>query len=329
MSYDVVALGEGLLRLSPNGLEPFDQADTFKLHVGGSEANVVVGLARLGWRTTWLSRLPRGRLGDRIVAALRAQGVDTTHVVRAADGRVGCYWLEAGPTPRKATVTYDRLGSAMTHFTTTDLPEKVFARGHGKLLHTSGITLALSELASSATLEALKRAKAAGWAVSFDTNYRSQMSTPEEAGEACSNAIEYADILHVPRRDAVLLFGADAEAPAEEILSMLKGRFQGRIIVLTDGSGRVHASTAAGDVLIEEAVSAQPVDRVGRGDAFMAGFLHGLLSQAAGTEGVRHGLRWGVVLAALKYATPGDMPLVDMDTAAELVRSGVSSDVDR
>lgn len=329
MKADVVALGEGLLRLSPAGPERFDQTDAFKLHVGGSEANVVVGLARLGWRTAWLSRLTANRLGDRIVAALAAQGVDTTQVLRVPGDRVGCYWLESGAEPRRASVTYDRAGSAMARYTLGDLPDTLFAPGSATLFHTSGITLALSDDAREAALEALKRARAAGWRVSFDTNYRSQLMAPDEAREVCSLAIERADIVHVPKRDAVELFAVDGNEPTTEILRELTARFPDRIIVVTDGPSGARAATAEGEEFAERSFPAQPVDRVGRGDAFMAGFLHGLLSHEDAPEGVRQGLRWGVVMAALKYATPGDLPLVDKETAAQLVSDGTPTDIDR
>ena len=329
MKLDVVAIGEGLLRLSPAGFERFEQTDTFKLHVGGSEANVMVGLARLGWRTAWLSRLTSNRLGDRIVATLAAQSVETTHVVRTPHDRVGCYWLESGPEPRRASVTYDRAGSAMAHFTSADLPPGLFTPGAARLFHTTGITLALSDDARAAALDAMERSRAAGWQVSFDTNYRSQMWSQRNAAQACLQAIEYASVVHVPKRDAVALFEASASTPTKEILHNLGQRFPDRIIAMTDGYREALALTPTGEVFVQPTVSAQPVDRVGRGDAFMAGLLHGILSHPDTAEGVRQGLRWGVALAALKYATPGDLPLFDQEAAAHLVQSGVSDDVFR
>lgn len=329
MKLDVVAIGEGLLRLSPAGLERFEQTDTFKLHVGGSEANVMVGLARLGWRTAWLSRLTSNPLGDRIVGTLAALGVETTHVVRTPHDRVGCYWVEAGPEPRRASVMYDRAGSAMAHFTSADLPPGLFTPGAARLFHTSGITLALSDDARGAALDAMKRSRAAGWQVSFDTNFRSQMWSQRDAAQACSKAIEYASVVHVPKRDAVALFDASDDAPTKTVVQDLGRQFPGRILAVTDGSRGALASTPTGEVFLQPAVSAQPVDRVGRGDAFMAGFLHAILSHPDSSEGVRQGLQWGVALAALKYATPGDLPLFDKEAAMWLVRSGAPGDVDR
>ena len=318
MVADVVAVGEGLLRMSPVGADRFEQTDTFRMYVGGTEVNTLVGLSRLGRRTLWLSRVTQNVLGDRLVAEVAAHGVDVGSVVRPTSGRVGCYWLEKGSEPRENRVTYDRSGSAMTHFGPNDLPRDLFAPGGAHALHTSGITLALSDETRATVLESIRRAKRAGWTIAFDTNYRHQLWSPEQARKAYSDALALADIMFVPRTDAETVLGASGMWGTDEVLRHLAAAYPGRTIVITDGAQGAKAITAAGDVFEQDAFRARAVDRVGRGDAFVAGFLHAVLETSRGSRDVRLGLRWGAAMAALKFATPGDLPLVARDDVEAL-----------
>jgi len=141
-TYDVVGLGEALLRLNPRDPQLLEQAGELEVHVGGSETNVLVGLARLGLRTAWISRMTDIPLGQLIGHTLRGQGVDTAHLTWTSENRVGLYFLARGVPPRASRVYYDRGDSAMAHMTPADLPDTLFKQGRAYLLHTSGITAA-------------------------------------------------------------------------------------------------------------------------------------------------------------------------------------------
>ena len=309
---DVVALGEPLLRLSPPPGRTLETASTMQLYVGGSELNTLVGLARLGHATALLSRLPDNPLGRRIERTLRAEGVATEWIVRSASGRVGCYWYEANESPRDTSVLYDRADSAMASYRARDLPGELFRGGRDLTFHTTGITLAVSESVRAAALAAMGRARALGWRVSFDTNYRSLLWGPEAAAQAYVEAASLADILIVPVRDATTVFAMGSNDGAEGVLERLRQRFPRPSIVVTDGSEGAVASAPGGKVLRQEPIAARAVDRIGRGDAFTAGLLHGLLGHDDATVGLRHGLRWGAAMAAQTFETAGDMPLVDV-----------------
>src|SRR5688500_13638874 len=111
-SIDVVTMGETMLRFTPPGRTRLEQAHELQLHVGGSESNTAVGLARLGLRTAWFSRLPDTALGRLISGELARYGVDVQHIVWCNDSRVGLYFLEEGGPPRGSQVIYDRRDSA-------------------------------------------------------------------------------------------------------------------------------------------------------------------------------------------------------------------------
>jgi 2-dehydro-3-deoxygluconokinase len=207
MSYDVVTLGETMLRLTPPQFQRIEQAHQLEMHVGGSESNVVAGLSRLGLRTAWLSRLTANPVGRLIARQLQAQGVDVSHVVWTDEDRVGLYFLEEGKAPRGSQVIYDRADSAISQMRPDELPESLFQPGAARLLHLSGITPALGPNAAATTLHAAQLAKAAGWQFCFDINYRARLWSAEQAVQGCDPLAALADILILPLRDAVNLYG--------------------------------------------------------------------------------------------------------------------------
>ena len=328
--YDVITLGETMLRFTPPAMKRIEQTTTFDLEVGGSESNMSVGLARLGLRVAWLSRLPDSPLGRMVAGTLSGFGVDTSHVIWTQNDRLGLYFLEEGAPPRSAQIIYDRAHSAMSRMQPDDLPAELFAPGQARLLHLSGITPAISSSAAATCARALELARAAGWRVSFDLNYRGKLWSPQEAKEGCEFFVNAADLLFMPLRDASLIYGFDANTNAETIIGHLAARFPQADIVLTMGGdgalGRARGSDSQS--IPQPTFPAQPVGRIGGGDAFAAGFLTGYLS--ADDERMAHGLRWGAAAAAIKYTIPGDIPVIDRaDVEALLNESGSNASVRR
>lgn len=318
-TYDVITLGETMIRLTPPGFKRIEQTETFHLEVGGSESNTAVGLARLGLRVCWWSRLTDNPLGRWIESAISRHGVDTTRVMWTADDRVGLYFLEEGKAPRGSRVIYDRADSAASRMTPADLPADLFHPSGARLLHLTGITPALSVDAAATATHALVLAKQAGWRVSFDLNYRGKLWSGEAASAGCEPFMRAADLLLVPSGDARTVYGLDAEP--EAVLSALAGRYPQATIVLTLGADGAMARTPAGELLHQPVFPAQEVDRLGGGDAFSAGLLYGLLT----TDDLALALRWGAAVAALKYTIIGDLPLVERGEAEALVRDGVAA----
>ena len=309
--YDVLTFGESMLRLTPPGFLRIEQTRSFDIWVGGTESNTAVGLARLGMKVAWLSRLPRSPLGRYISNRIAQYGVDVSPVVWADDERLGIYFHEKAQDPRASEIIYDRRNSAISRMQPGDLPDGLFEAGVSQLLHATGITLAISDTARDTVLEAQRRAKAAGWRLSFDTNYRSKLWTGADAAAGCDPAMALADVIFCPLGDYQVMYGP---AEAEAALAALAARYEQALIVMTMGADGALARTPAGETLRQPAILAGEVGRIGGGDAFAAGFLYAWLRQ----DDVAEALKWGVAMSALKYTIPGDLPLVDRDAVAAL-----------
>lgn len=302
--FDVVTIGETMIRLSPDGYQRWEQAKSLQIHIGGSESNVAVGLARLGLRVSWLSRLTNNDFGRRIATEIAAQGVDTSRVVWTDGDRVGTYYYEEGSPPRNGRVIYDRAASAFTQYTAEELPDELFVVGGARMLHVTGISLALGDKSRGMIHDAVTRARNAGWLVSFDVNYRAKLWSPGEARKHCDRLFQEADIVFLPMRDATTIWELPSDADTRDSLDALAKLRSGKLTVTTMGS-LGSAAQLNEEQSVEPITPVQPVGRLGGGDAFCAGFLYGWLKK----NDVRTALRWGNASAALKYSIPGDLPL--------------------
>lgn len=325
--FDVVTLGETMLRLTPPQMRRIEQATSLDIEIGGSESNTAVGLARLGLRVSWLSRLTENGLGYLIANALRGYGVDVSGVCWTDQDRIGLYFLEEGLAPRGSAVIYDRANSALSRMRPADLPDHFFQPDNGRTLHLTGITPAVSPQAAETAFHALELAKKAGWAFSFDLNYRARLWTPEQARAGCDSFARAADLLVAPLRDARLIYDM-ADAAPETILDFLQTQYPQAIVVLTLGSDGALGRAPGGEIVRQPVFPAAEVGRIGGGDAFAAGLLYGFLDGHAARkflpEKLEKALRWGAAVAALKYSTPGDMPIISREEAARLVAAGDS-----
>ncbi len=325
MKLDVITFGETMLRLTPPGFERLEQATSLELHVGGSESNTAVGLARLGCRTAWLSRLPETPLGRLVASTIGRFGVDVSEIVWSQDDRLGTYYLERGKAPRGASVLYDRRDSAISKMQPYELPTQLFTANRARLFHTSGITLGISESAAATARRAAELAKASGMLLSFDVNYRAKLWSPEAARASCAEFMKNADIVFMPSRDARTVFGLK-DISEEANLQALHERFPSQTLVLTLGARGAVAMDAAGQVFRQAAFPTTEVERLGSGDAFSAGFLANFLERGS----IPDALRWGCATASLKYTIPGDLPLIHRREVEALVASeGASGEIVR
>ena len=303
--FDVVSLGETMLRLSvPLGMR-LDDARALDLEIGGAESNLAVALARIGRRTGWVSRLPDHALGNAVLRTLRADGVDVSAVARAPGERVGTYFIEYGSTPRNIQVIYDRADSAAAHMSAADVDWGYLT--DTRLLHITGITPALSASCYELTAEALRRARAAGVTVSFDVNYRAKLWDAATAGERLRPLLAEADLLFCKASDATLLFGCKGEP--RELMGQLQALTPAKAVFSTFGE-RGAALLTGDEFTSQPALPVQIVDRIGSGDAFAAGAIDGWLDGDP-----LEGLRRGVALAAIALSQHGDRVLT---TRAEL-----------
>jgi 2-dehydro-3-deoxygluconokinase len=303
-----VTFGEAMLRLSPPGRLRLEQARELELWPAGAELNVAVGLARLGTEAAWVSVVPRNPLGELVLAHARAHGVDVGAVVRA-EGRLGLYFVEPAEPPLPGRALYDRAGSA---FAALDPPafEWPALLARAATFHVTGITAALGDGPARAVAEALAAARAAGCHTSYDLNLRTLLGPPEGWRQRLEAVAASVDTLLLSLDDAGAVFGLEGE-PAEVAVRLRSRLGVERVVVSrrVPADGGLRREAVAADETGTHAVSS-PVfggaEPVGAGDAFAAGFLHGLLA-----SGPERGLELGAAMAAVKQAIPGDAPVID------------------
>ena len=305
--FDFVSLGESMLRLSVPTGRRLDDTRMLDMELAGAESNVSVALARLGWRTGWVSRMPDHALANAILRALRSDGVDVSAVKCVPDERLGTYFIEYATPPRSTQVIYDRANSAASRMATSDIDWDYLL--DTRVLHLTGITVALSENCYEVVAEAIKRAHAAGVTVSFDVNYRAKLWNAETAGEKLLPLIKEADILLCKGADASALFGCKGNQ--NQLMVELQKLSTARAIFCT--FGEQGAALLSGNMFVTQpALPVQIVDRIGSGDAFAAGVLDGWLSADGSmieASALREGLRRGVALAAIALSQYGDRVL--------------------
>lgn len=299
--YDFLTLGETLLRLSPPGMQRLDQARLFEVGIGGSELNVACVLARLGRRTAWVSRLPEGPLGRIVDGEARRHGVDTRFVRWIAGARLGLMFFEPGPAPRNARVIYDRKNSAAAELGFEDAPWEALIANSARV-HLSGITPALGPSCRALVAHVAQLAAAAGKPVSYDLNYRATLQDPAEARDMLATVAPHIELLVLSERDAqgVLGFAEEGAALAEAVAR----RYRVPLVALTRAPGSEPGDLlwVRGELRYAPRHPVEVVDRIGAGDSFVAGLIHGLL---AGDPDLA--VRLASYAAAVGLATPGDI----------------------
>lgn len=305
----VVGLGEGLVRFQTPSGRRLESGGPLDVVVGGAELNVLVLLARLGVTARWVTRLPTNPLG-RLVAA-HAQ----RHAVELAadwddDGRMGLYFYEPAPPPRVASVTYDRTNTAATAMTpqTTDWDTVLDEAG---VIHTTGITLAISEGARGTALRALKEGRNRGAATTFDINHRASLWDPGTARRCIREALDLTDIVFASHHDLTGLLGLGSD-PIEAARS-LRERHGVQTVVIpsrrTEPDGReiIGVTVVTDEVAHGHEVGAHVVDPIGTGDAVCGAFI---ASWLAGDDDVTSADK-AATAGALKCAMSGDALLAD------------------
>src|SRR5438874_3444599 len=322
MPFDVVTFGEAMIRLSPPNFMRFEQANSFDLKVGGAELTTAVGLARLGHSAAWVSRLTRNPLGRLIANHAREAGVSTEHVLWTDEDRVGVYFLEFGAAPRASSVLYDRKGSAIANVRPGMVPWATVFAGV-RWFHVTGITPALGTGAAEAPREALQAARAAGLKTSIDLNHRVKLWSNAEAGKWMTEFMQWCDVLVTTEEDTERVFGITGK-DYEDVAAQVARRFPLSVVAITLRENPLvwkNSWTAIayreGKVYRTRSYEVEIVDRLGAGDSFAAGLIHGLLD-----GDLQKGLDYGVAASAIKHSIPGDFAWVTREEVETLLKTG-------
>lgn len=279
----VVTLGETLALFAQSDVGVLRSGTAFEFRVGGAESNVAVGLARLGIAACWIGRLGQDSFGDEVVRALRGEGVQV-RAVRDRSRPTGLM-VRDRRTSIHQRVTYYRSGSAGSALDEVDLDTEVIAGA--RILHVTGITMAVSLSAAAAVRHAVRVARAHGVLVSLDVNFRSRLWSPDSAREALRSLLSEVDLLFAGTDEASLILSdpetdadpePDGEADALSAARRLQRLGPSEVVVKRGERGAVARSGR--EEAVGLAASVPVVDTVGAGDAFVAGYLAAVLDGA-------------------------------------------------
>lgn len=337
----IVTLGEIMLRLSPEGNDRFVQAGHFRVIPGGGEANVAVSVANYGHDAYFVSKLPKHEIGQVAVNALRRYGVNTRYIARGGD-RVGLYYAETGAAMRPSKVIYDRAHSAMAEADVSDFDFDAIMEG-ADWFHWSGITPAISDKAAGITKLACEAAKRHGATVSVDLNYRKKLWTSEKAISVMRSLMQYVDVCIGNEEDAQMCLGFKPDADVEggktdaagyyNIFKGMMKEFGFKYVVSTlresfsaSRNGWKALIYDGNDFYESKRYDIEPIiDRVGGGDSFSGGLIHGLLTKK--TQG--EALEFAVAASALKHTIPGDFNQVSVEEVESLAGGNANGRVQR
>ena len=337
----IVTLGELMLRLSPEGNDRFIQSDHFRVIPGGGEANVAISLANYGHDADFVTKLPKHEIGQLALNAMRRYGVGTSHIVRGGE-RVGIYYAETGASMRPSKVIYDRAHSAIAEARPEEFDFDEIFEG-AQWFHWSGITPAISDNAAAIVKAACEAAKRHGVTVSVVLNFRKKLWTSEKAISIMRPLMQYVDVCIGNEEDAQLCLGFKPDADVEggktdaagyhKIFEQMAKEFGFKYVVSTlrESYSATHNGWKAliynGKEFYESRhYDIEPIiDRVGGGDSFAGGLIHGLLTKP--TQG--EALEFAVAASALKHTINGDFNLVSKEEVESLAAGNANGRVQR
>lgn len=333
----IVTLGEVMLRLVPPHNARFTQAQSFNATYGGGEANVAASLAQFGLLAAHVTVFPENELGDAAINFFRQMNVDTSHMLQRGK-RIGTYFVEVGSAMRPSKIIYDREHSAVALAQPEWFDWDEIFEG-ADWFHWTGITPALSENCRIITQQALEKAKEKGITVSADVNYRSNLwQYGKTAQEVMPELVSMCDIITCSERDATEIFGLEVQSGVENTFinssAQMMSAFPKIKKIITTRRASHSASHNElqgimydGSVYTEsQTIDIEPmVDRIGGGDAFIAGFIYGDLMLNSAKEA----LDFAVAASALKHTIHGDVNLVSVNEVNEIVAGNISGRIIR
>jgi len=328
-----LTFGEIMLRLKSPGQECFFQSPMLEATFGGGEANVAVSLANYGQDAGFLSVLPKNAIGDECIKELRRFGVDTTRIVRT-EGRMGIYFLEAGANQRPSKVVYDRAWSTIAMAKPGDIDWDKSFEGV-EWFHITGITPAISESAMELSLESVKEAKKRGITVSCDLNYRKNLwKYGKRAAEVMREIANFVDVAVANEEDVQKSLEITTDVVVESgELDREKYRDLGnkvlaaypnmKMIAITlreshsaDWNGWAACLNDRENFYVSKKYEIRDiVDRVGGGDSFAGGLIHGLNTY----ESKQQALEFAVAASCLKHSIIGDFNRVGVADVEKLM----------
>jgi 2-dehydro-3-deoxygluconokinase len=327
----VVTFGEVMMRLSPPLNYRFTQAHSLEVNYGGGDANVAAALAYMGQPAAHVTCFPATELGQAAAQHFQGLGVDMRHTAFRGQ-RLGLYFLEVGASLRASKVVYDRAGSAFDKLEPSDFDWDEILK-NAQWLHWTGITPAISAASAQATREAIAAARRLGLTISADVNYRRNLwQYGQTAQDVMPELVAECDVVICSENDADDLFHIkptpDVENSFTDVAAQLMARFpQIRQVVTTRRQTQSASHERIKGVLFDGEFVETPfldiapvVDRIGGGDAFMAGFIYGSLTY----DDPQQALQFAIAASALKHTIHGDVNLVSAAEVEHVMQGNTS-----
>lgn len=289
--FDVVAMGEAMVEF--NQTDP--ARDQYQQGFGGDTSNAIIAAARAGARTAYFTRVGRDWVGEKLLSLWHGEGVDTSNIEIDAVHATGMYFVTHGQSGHE--FHYMRKGSAASRMTPDWLPKAAIEQS--KILHVSGISLAISESATDTVLAAMRHAKQAGTAVSLDSNLRLKLWSLERAKQVLTEAISLCDLFLPSREDIEILINDTAASHSQQglqanfILDWCH-EMGAKIVVLKLGSEGCVVSDGKTRINVPPRL-VEAVDATGAGDCFCGN----LLARVASGDSLVDAARYANVAASL------------------------------
>ncbi|MDA7416400.1 sugar kinase [Xenophilus arseniciresistens] len=312
VAFDVATFGEAMLLLVADEPGPIENATLFHKRTAGAETNVAIGLARLGLKVGWASRLGTDSMGRALLAAMQGEGIDCSHVVCDPTQKTGFQFKGRVTDGSDPPVEYHRKGSAASQMRPEDIDEAWLRSA--RHLHATGVFAAVSESTLATALRTLDVARAAGRTISFDTNLRPTLWGSTERMRQCINDLAArADWVLPGIEEGRLLTG---ETTPEGVARFYRERGAKLVVVKLGPEGAWYDSDTAGTGHVDGFPVKEVIDTVGAGDGFAAGVISALLEGRSVPEAVRRGAWIGARAVQVLGDTEG------LPTRAQLEAAG-------
>ncbi|WP_297637083.1 sugar kinase [uncultured Clostridium sp.] len=329
---NILGFGEIMLRLAPVERTTIETSNICSMYYGGAELNVVSSLSLFGNNTKFLTTLADNNIGKGALRNLKSFDIDTK-LIGFKEGRMGLYFLEEGHGVRKSKVIYDRKDSAFSKLESKELNfDKILE--NIDIIHITGITPALSKELREATLDLVKEAKKRNILVSYDSNYRSKLWNYEECGAFLEEVLNYVDIAFLGILDCINLLnmnlnGEDHEEMLKDGYLKLTDRYRNlkylastKRDVLSSANNNLRGYIFKDGVLEKsKKYNFDILDRVGGGDAFVAGTLNEILKN----RDLKEIIEFGTCASVVKHSHKGDINLAREEEIYDLIENGVQS----
>lgn len=321
--FSLVCAGEMIMRLSPLNNELLIQGNSLTKQMGGAEYNVASLVSMLGEQVAILTKLPNNPIGEFAHKSVIANRISDKYLIfdDSLNKRMAIYYYEYGASPRKPRVTYDRLNSSFQNLKINEIPKEIFSST--KIFHVSGITLGLSKKINELTKKLIKKFKQNGTIISFDVNFRQNLWSEKEAEQEIIKILPDVDILFASEETFRKMF--QKKGKIENIMKEFAKIYDLSLISSTRREVNSTTSHNFSSIIYEKKndkyynedayKNIEVIDRIGSGDAYVAGVLYGILQQ----NNAEIALKYGNASAALKNTISGDTTCINFAMLKEII----------